>query len=81
MGDTLMDIEQLVAVNNDADLRNIGKKIIAGERINFDEGVLLFDRPAIAAGADAHRSEGDERLFRFFHKVLLEPYWITHEGV
>ena len=76
MGDTLMDIEQLVAVNNDTDLRNIGKKIIAGERINFDEGVLLFEKgslPFLGALANWKREQlhGNKTYFnRNFH---IEP--------
>ena len=71
-----MDIEQLVAVNNDTDLRNIGKKIIAGERINFDEGVLLFEKgslPFLGALANWKREQlhGNKTYFnRNFH---IEP--------
>jgi len=71
-----MDIEQLVAVNNDADLRNIGKKIIAGERINFDEGVLLFEKGSLSfLGALANwkreQLHGNKTYFnRNFH---IEP--------
>ena len=71
-----MDIEQLVAVNNDAYLRNIGKKIIAGERINFDEGVLLFEKgslPFLGALANWKREQlhGNKTYFnRNFH---IEP--------
>jgi len=42
-----MDIEQLVAVNNNTDLRNIGKKIITDERINFD--MVRTDGPLATA--------------------------------
>jgi hypothetical protein len=50
----------------------------AGLGQRLDEGVLPFDGPAVVAGADGH---GSEWLFRFFHMVLLEPYWNIDEGV
>jgi hypothetical protein len=49
-----------------------------GERL--DEGVLLFDRPAVAPRAERDGLEGDES-FGFVHMVHLEPYWNTKQGV
>ena len=47
-----------------------------GERL--DEGILLVDRPAVAAGAEGGGFEGNEWfVFAVFH----EPYWNTEWGL
>lgn len=69
-------IEQLVASVNDAELKNIGEKILARKRISFDEGVLLFEKaslPYVGALANWVREQmhGDKTYFnRNFH---IEP--------
>jgi len=69
-------IEQVVAAVSDAALKSIGEKILARERISFDEGVLLFEKadlPYVGALANWVREQmhGDKTYFnRNFH---IEP--------
>jgi len=69
-------IEQIVNSVADTDLKRIGKKVLVKERINFDEGVLLFEKGSLAyLGALANwvREElhGNKTYFnRNFH---IEP--------
>ena len=46
----------------------------------FDQGDLLLDRPAVAAGADGHDGEGDE-WFGFVIVLFHEPCWNIGEGL
>lgn len=70
------NILQIVESNKDKDLQNIGKKIISGTRIHFDEGVLLFEKGSLSfLGALANyvreKKHGDITYFnRNFH---IEP--------
>jgi len=48
MTTTTNDTEALVASVKDADLQRIGFKILSGERISFDDGVVLFERGSLA---------------------------------
>jgi aminodeoxyfutalosine synthase len=69
-------IEQVVAAVGDAALKVIGEKVLHRERINFDEGVLLFEKADLAyVGALANwvreTMYGDKTYFnRNFH---IEP--------
>jgi aminodeoxyfutalosine synthase len=66
----------LADTNISADLKQIAQKVIAGKRINFDEGVLLFEKADLSfAGALANfvkqQKSGDKVFFnRNFH---VEP--------
>jgi len=76
MTKTINDTEALVASVKDADLQRIGIKILSGERISFDDGVILFERGSLAyLGALANyvreKKHGDKTYFnRNFH---IEP--------
>ncbi|HWB25250.1 MAG TPA: aminofutalosine synthase MqnE [Chitinophagaceae bacterium] len=69
-------IEQVVGAVNDPALESIGKKILARQRISFDDGVLLFEKaslPYVGALANWVREQlhGDKTYFnRNFH---IEP--------
>ena len=69
-------VEVLVNAANDTDMKRIGQKILARERINFSEGVLLFEKGSVGyLGALANwvREEmhGNKTYFnRNFH---IEP--------
>jgi len=69
-------IETLVDKQTDDELKYIGKKILNNQRINFDEGVLLFEKaPLPYAGALANhvreKLHGNKTYFnRNFH---IEP--------
>lgn len=69
-------IQVLVDAEKNSELQRIGNKIIAGERINFDEGVLLFEQASLPfAGALANwvreQKHGNKTYFnRNFH---IEP--------
>lgn len=66
----------VVAQAPDKELRNIGEKILNGERISFDDGVALFERGSLSwLGALANfvreKKHGDKTYFnRNFH---IEP--------
>jgi hypothetical protein len=40
-----------------------------------------IDRPPVVAVTEGDGFEEDEGLLRFFHMVLLEPYWNIDEVV
>jgi aminodeoxyfutalosine synthase len=69
-------IKEIIRSENDSALKAIGEKIVSGERISFDEGVLLFEKASVSyAGALANyvreRLHGDKTYFnRNFH---IEP--------
>jgi len=69
-------IQVLVDAEKNSELQRIGNKIIAGERIHFDEGVLLFEKASLPfAGALANwvreQKHGNKTYFnRNFH---IEP--------
>ena len=69
-------IEQVVGSENNAELKAIGKKILARQRISFDDGVMLFEKaslPFVGALANWVREQmhGDKTYFnRNFH---IEP--------
>jgi aminodeoxyfutalosine synthase len=69
-------IEQLVASNENAGLKQIGEKVLNKERISFDEGVLLFEDASLSfVGALANwmreQLHGNKTYFnRNFH---IEP--------
>lgn len=76
MESMIMGVEQLVNATKDSDLKRIGKKILAKERVNFDEGVILFEKGSLAyVGALANwvreQMHGNKTYFnRNFH---IEP--------
>ena len=69
-------VQALVNAANDLDLKRIGEKVLANERINFDEGVILFEKGSVGyLGALANfvreKMHGDKTYFnRNFH---IEP--------
>lgn len=69
-------IQVLVDAEKNSELQRIGNKIIAGERIHFDEGVLLFEKASLPfAGTLANwvreQKHGNKTYFnRNFH---IEP--------
>ena len=73
---TTTDIAALVESTSDKELREIGTKVLNNERINFDDGVLLFEKGSLAyLGALANyvreQKHGDITYFnRNFH---IEP--------
>lgn len=73
---TIMGVEQLINATKDSDLKRIGEKILARERVNFEEGVILFEKGSLAyVGALANwvreQMHGDKTYFnRNFH---IEP--------
>ena len=73
---SLSPITTLVETTSDIDLKRIGNKILEGERINFDEGVILFEKGSLSfVGALANyireKLHGNKTYFnRNFH---IEP--------
>lgn len=71
-----LDLERLQSLTTDKALKSIGEKIIGGERISPDEGVLLFEKGSLSwLGAMANhvreKLHGDKTYFnRNFH---IEP--------
>jgi aminodeoxyfutalosine synthase len=71
-----LDLERLQSLTTDKALKSIGEKIISGERISPDEGVLLFEKGSLSwLGAMANhvreKLHGDKTYFnRNFH---IEP--------
>ena len=69
-------VRTLVNAVTDKDLKNIGLKVLTGERINFNEGVLLFEKGSVGyLGALANfvreKMHGNKTYFnRNFH---IEP--------
>lgn len=72
----MTNVKQIVNATTDTDLKRIGEKIIARERINFDEGVILFEKGSLSyLGALANwireQMHGNKTYFnRNFH---IEP--------
>ncbi|QEC66528.1 aminofutalosine synthase MqnE [Panacibacter ginsenosidivorans] len=72
----MINVQQIVNATTDSDLKRIGEKIIARERINFDEGVMLFEKGSLSyLGALANwvreQMHGSKTYFnRNFH---IEP--------
>ena len=69
-------IEVLIeSVGND-DLKRIGKKILNGERISFDDGVLLFEKatlPYVGALANFVREQKHGDITYFNRNFHIEP--------
>ena len=69
-------VQALVNAVSDKDLKHIGEKVLVGERINFQEGVILFEKASVGyLGALANfvreKMHGDKTYFnRNFH---IEP--------
>lgn len=76
MFSTSADPRQVVAATADRELQQIGEKILAGNRVSYDEGVILFEKaPLPFAGALANwvreQKHGHKTYFnRNFH---IEP--------
>jgi len=72
----MTNVQQIVNATTDTDLKRIGEKIISRERINFDEGVILFEKGSLSyLGALANwvreQMHGNKTYFnRNFH---IEP--------
>ncbi|MDP2388564.1 MAG: aminofutalosine synthase MqnE [Bacteroidota bacterium] len=69
-------LQTILASNIDADLKKIAEKVVAGERITFDEGVLLYEKAELGylgtlANFVKEKKSGDKVYFnRNFH---IEP--------
>lgn len=69
-------VRTLVNAVTDKDLKNIGLKVLTGERINFNEGVLLFEKASVGylgtlANFVREKMHGNKTYFnRNFH---IEP--------
>lgn len=76
MFSTSADPRQVVAATTDRELQQIGEKILAGSRVSYDEGVILFEKASLPfAGALANwvreQKHGHKTYFnRNFH---IEP--------
>jgi len=70
------DVQQIINITGDPELKRIGGKILNNHRINFDEGVLLFEKGALPylgslANWKREQMHGDKTYFnRNFH---IEP--------
>jgi aminodeoxyfutalosine synthase len=63
-----VSVEILIAKEKDIELRSIGEKVLEGQRLHFDEGVLLFEKadlPYVGALANYIREKrhGDKTYF------------------
>lgn len=73
---TTSPVEELVETIQDKDLQQVGRKVLNGERLSFDDGVLLFEKASLSyAGALANyvreKLHGNKVYFnRNFH---IEP--------
>ncbi|SEA42752.1 aminodeoxyfutalosine synthase [Arachidicoccus rhizosphaerae] len=76
MTETISGVEQLISSEKDAALRKIGEKILAEQRISFQEGITLFEKASLGfAGGLANyireKRHGNNTYFnRNFH---IEP--------
>lgn len=76
MFSTSADPKQLVAAVTDKELQQIGEKILAGNRLSYEEGVILFEKASLSyVGALANwvreQKHGNKTYFnRNFH---IEP--------
>jgi len=69
-------IDQLVSAQTDEQLKAIGQKIIARERISFDEGVALFEKaslPYVGALANWVREQKHGNKTYFNRNFHIEP--------
>ncbi len=70
------DPQQIVSTSQDPALKRIGEKILAGERINFDEGVLLFEKgslPFVGTLANWVREQKHGNKTYFNRNFHIEP--------
>ncbi len=69
-------IEVLVAQEKDAELRFIGEKVLSNKRLNFDEGVTLFEKsglPYVGALANFVREKRHGNKTYFNRNFHIEP--------
>ena len=69
-------IEVLIESEENDDLKRIGKKILNGERISFDDGVLLFEKatlPYVGALANFVREQKHGDITYFNRNFHIEP--------
>lgn len=72
----LNNVERLVDAEQDKELKTIGYKIINGQRISFDDGVLLFEKaslPFVGALANWVREEKHGNITYFNRNFHIEP--------
>lgn len=70
------NVQQLVNSVNDPDLKRAGEKILAGERIGFDEGVMLFEKGTLSylgALANQVREKMHDNKTYFNRNFHIEP--------
>ena len=73
---TITDIATLVEGNLNGNLQKIGEKILKGDRISFDDGVLLFEKGSLAflgALANHVREEKHGDITYFNRNFHIEP--------
>lgn len=76
MFSTSADPRQVVASATDKELQQIGEKILAGNRISFDEGVILFEKgslPFVGALANWVREQKHGHKTYFNRNFHIEP--------
>ncbi len=69
-------IERLVQSEQDRELKNIGYKVINGQRLSFDDGVLLFQKaslPFVGALANWVREQKHGNITYFNRNFHIEP--------
>jgi aminodeoxyfutalosine synthase len=70
------DPKTVVGATNDKEIRTIGEKILAKERISFDDGVLLFEKaslPFVGALANWVREQKHGHKTYFNRNFHIEP--------
>ncbi|MGI8950555.1 MAG: aminofutalosine synthase MqnE [Chitinophagaceae bacterium] len=76
MGIATEDVQRIIQNVNDRKLKNIGEKILCNNRINFDEGVLLFEKaslPFLGALANFIREKKHGNKTYFNRNFHIEP--------
>jgi aminodeoxyfutalosine synthase len=76
MGISNEHVQRIVDNVNDAELKNIGEKILSHKRISFEEGVVLFEKaslPFLGALANHVREEKHGNKTYFNRNFHIEP--------
>jgi len=71
-----VSVEILIAKEKDIELRSIGEKVLEGQRLHFDEGVLLFEKadlPYVGALANYVREKRHGNKTYFNRNFHIEP--------
>lgn len=76
MFSTSADPRQIVAATTDRELQQIGEKILAGNRVSYEEGVVLFEKaslPFVGALANWVREQKHGHKTYFNRNFHIEP--------